>query len=133
MQNESLLHRELTEQIISAFYQVYNSLGAGFLEKVYENALLLELGSRGLAVKQQTPIKVYYAGKVVGEYFADLVVEDKVILELKAGDTIHQAHISQLTNYLRATNIEVGLILNFGVKPEFKRKVYTNNHNAFPG
>jgi GxxExxY protein len=132
MQNESLLHRELTEQILSAFYQVYNSLGAGFLEKVYENALLLELEGRGLAVKQQTPIKVYYASKVVGEYFADLVVENKVLLELKAGDTIHQAHLSQLNNYLRARRIEVGLILNFGTKPEFKRRVFTNDRKLSP-
>jgi GxxExxY protein len=126
MQNESLLHRDLTEQIISAFYQVYNSLGVGFLEKVYENALLLELERRGLAVKQQAPIKVYYAGKIVGEYFADLVVEEKVILELKASDTIHQTYINQLNNYLRATSVEVGMILNFGAKPEFKRRVFTN-------
>ena len=132
MQNESLLHHELTEQILSAFYQVYNSLGTGFLEKVYENALLLELEKRGLAVKQQTPIKVYYAGKVVGEYFADLVVENKVLLELKAGETIDQAHISQLNNYLRATRLEVGLILNFGTKPEFKRRVFTNERKPLP-
>ena len=106
---------------------MYNALGYGFLEKVYENALLLELRRRGLQVEQQTPIKVYYAGQVVGEYFADLLVEGKVIVELKAAEAISPAHEAQLLNYLKATGISVGLLLNFGPRPEFRRKVFTRS------
>ncbi len=120
-----LLYADLTEQILQAFYTVYNTLGYGFLEKVYENALALELRCLGLNVKQQAPIRVYYRGQVVGEYFADLVVEGKVILELKAVESIAPAHEAQLVNYLRATGIPVGLLLNFGPKPQFRRRVFT--------
>ena len=120
-----LLYADLTEQILQAFYTVYNTLGYGFLEKVYENALALELRRLGLNVKQQAPIRVYYRGQVVGEYFADLVVEGKVILELKAVESIAPAHEAQLVNYLRATGIPVGLLLNFGPKPQFRRRVFT--------
>ena len=122
-----MLHEEITSEIIAAYYDVYNTLGYGFLEKVYENALILELQKRGLSVKQQMPIKVYYEGQVVGEYFADLLVNDLVILELKAAEQIIKAHEAQLTNYLKATDLEVGLILNFGSKAEFKRKIFSNN------
>jgi len=122
-----LIHRNLTETIIKAFYQVYNTLGYGFLEKVYENALAIELDSMGLRVNQQQPIKVRYKGKLVGDYFADMVVEGKVILELKAADAICERHETQLLNYLKATEIEVGLLLNFGPKAEFRRKVFTND------
>jgi len=122
-----MLHEEITSIIIAAYYDVYNTLGYGFLEKVYENALILELQKRGLSVKQQMPIKVYYEGQVVGEYFADLLVNDLVILELKAAEQIIKAHEAQLTNYLKATDLEVGLILNFGPKAEFKRKIFSNN------
>ena len=128
-----LLHREVTEQIIKAFYKVYNSLGFGFLEKVYENALVLELQKRGFRVEQQKRLHVYYEGLVIGEYFADLIVEELIILELKAAETLHPAHEAQLMNYLKATEIEVGLLLNFGVKPEFKRKVFTNSRKQFRG
>ena len=128
-----LLHREVTEQIIKAFYKVYNSLGFGFLEKVYENALVLELQKRGFRVEQQKRLHVYYEGLVIGEYFADLIVEELIILELKAAETLHPAHEAQLMNYLKATEIEVGLLLNFGVKPEFKRKVFTNSSKQFRG
>ncbi len=119
-----LLHAALTDQIIKAFYNVYNSLGYGFLEKVYENALAFELREMGLSVECQKPLKVAYRNQIVGEYFADLVVEGKVIIELKAMETIHEAHLRQLQNYLKATEIEVGLLLNFGRKPEFKRRVF---------
>ena len=122
----SLKHEHLTKRIISAFYQVYNTLGYGFLEKVYENALAIELQRAGLSVKRQQPIKVYYAEQLVGDYFADLVVEDKVILELKAAEALCEAHETQLMNYLRATEIEVGLLMNFGPQPEFRRKIFTN-------
>jgi GxxExxY protein len=122
----AMLHEEITSEIIAAFYAVYNTLGYGFLEKVYENALIFELQKRGLNVKQQMPIQVYYEGQVVGEYFSDLLVQDRVILELKVADEMINAHQAQLLNYLKATNLEVGLVLNFGPKPEFKRKIFTN-------
>lgn len=120
-------HSELTEKIIKAFYRVYNTLGYGFLEKVYENALFIELESIGLNVKKQEPIKVYYEEKEVGVYFTDLIVSDIIIVELKAAESLSEEHESQLINYLKATDIEVGLLLNFGKKPEVKRKVYSNN------
>ncbi len=120
-----MLHKEITSKIISAFYAVYNNLGYGFLEKVYENALIIELEKRGLTVRQQVPIQVYYEGKVVGEYFTDLLINDKVIVELKAVKEIIDAHEAQLVNYLKATNIEVGLLLNFGTEAKFKRKIFT--------
>jgi GxxExxY protein len=125
-----MLHEEITTIIIAAYYAVYNNLGYGFLEKVYENALIFELQKRGLTVKQQVPIKVYYETRVVGEYFADLLINDLVILELKAVEQIIKAHEAQLVNYLKATNLEVGLILNFGPKAEFKRKIFSNSRKS---
>jgi len=121
-----LLHKGLTDRIPGAFYQVYNTLGYGFLEKVYENALWIELQRKGLRCKKQVPITVYYEGKEVGAYYADMVVEDCVILELKAAEAICEEHEYQLINYLKATEIEVGLLLNFGKAPQFRRKVFTN-------
>jgi len=123
-----LKHSDITGEIIRSFYKVYNSLGYGFLEKVYENSLALELREAGLLVIQQKPISVYYRGVVVGEYFADLLVEDAVLVELKVASKIIAAHEAQLLNYLRATNIEVGLLLNFGETPDHKRKLYTNDN-----
>jgi GxxExxY protein len=117
-------HGELTGQVIEAFYMVYNRLGYGFLEKVYENALALELRKRGLHLQQQMPISVYYEGMIVGEYFADLLVEACVIVEIKAVERLCEEHSIQLLNYLKATAIEVGLLVNFGPKPETKRKVF---------
>ena len=121
-----LLHKELTDKILQAFYDVYNELGYGFLEKVYQNSLYLELISRGFKVSAQKQIKVYYKGVEVGEYYADMLVNDLVILELKAADYIVQDFEWQLINYLRGTEIEVGLVLNFGIKPDFRRKVFEN-------
>jgi GxxExxY protein len=121
-----LLHKNLTDSIIKTFYDVYNELGYGFLEKVYQNAMVFELQSRGFNVKAQQQIKVYYKDKVVGDYFADILVNDLVILELKAAESIVEEFEYQLLNYLRGTNIEVGLLLNFGKKPEFRRKVFEN-------
>ncbi|MBN2362141.1 MAG: GxxExxY protein, partial [Deltaproteobacteria bacterium] len=106
-------HTELTGAIINAFYHVYNTLGHGFLEKVYENALAHELRQRGYRVSQQVPIAVHYSGVLVGEYFADLAVEDAVIIELKAAQAIAPEHEAQLVNYLKATDVDVGLLLNF--------------------
>jgi GxxExxY protein len=122
-----LLHEDLTGRIIKAFYKVYNQLGYGFLEKVYQNALYLELKNQGFDCKAQYKIDVYYLNNKVGEYFADIIVEDKVTLELKAAESLCEAHECQLQNYLRATNIEVGLLLNFGKKPEHKRKIFMND------
>ena len=124
-----MLHEEITSDIINAFYHVYNTLGYGFLEKVYENALAKELTKRGHSVKQQVPIQVFYEGEAVGEYFADILVDDKVILELKATEETAKAHEAQLVNYLKATDIQVGLLLNFGPKAEFKRKIFTKGKN----
>jgi GxxExxY protein len=121
-----LQHKEITDKILKAFYTVYNVLGYGFLEKVYENALFIELRKLGLFVVKQQHIKVYYDGQEVGEYFADLLVENLVIIELKAAEAIIDEHEYQLLNYLKATDKEVGLLLNFGKKPEFKRKVFQN-------
>ncbi|HEY4613819.1 MAG TPA: GxxExxY protein [Bacteroidota bacterium] len=124
---ENLLHSEITEDIIKAFYQVYNTLGYGFLEKVYENSLVVVLRKMGHMVLQQHPISVYFENQIVGEYFADLLVDGKVIIELKAVVSLDEAHEAQLVNYLKATKVEVGMLLNFGKKPEFKRKLFTNN------
>jgi len=120
-----MMHKELTGQVLKAFYKVYNKLGYGLLEKVYENALQAELQKQGLNCISQFPIKVYYDNLVVGEYYGGLIVEEKIILELKSSELISKAHELQLINYLRATNTEIGLLLNFGKKPEFKRKIHT--------
>jgi GxxExxY protein len=120
-------HSELTQRIIRVFYDVYNALGYGFLEKVYENALAIRLRSSGMKVRQQQPISVYFDGCVVGEYFADLVVDDLILLELKAAGELAPEHEAQLMNYLRATRYEVGLLLNFGPKPRVTRKMFENN------
>ena len=120
-----LLHKEITSKIINAFYKVYNTLGYGFLEKVYENALVLELEKQGLKVQKQVPIQVYYEGKIVGKYFADLLVADAVIVELKAAEQLITAHETQLINYLKATKIEVGLLLNFGKEAKYKRRIFS--------
>jgi GxxExxY protein len=125
-------HGELTGQVIEAFYTVYNRLGYGFLEKVYENALAVELRERGFRVEQQLPIAVYYNGTVVGEYFADLLVNECVIVEIKALEKLCEEHSAQLINYLKATNIEVGLLLNFGSTPETKRKIFDNFRKSNP-
>ena len=124
-----LLHKELSNRILKAFYDVYNELGYGFLEKVYENALCNELISRGMTCKKQRPIKVYYKGVEVGKYFADLIVDEKIIIELKAS-ALCEEHEYQLLNYLKATNIEVGLLLGFGKEPIFKRKIFTNDRKC---
>ncbi len=124
-----LLYEEISDKILKSFYTVYNKLGYGFLEKVYENALLFELCKAGLNCAKQVPIEVYYEGVSVGNYFADILVEDKIILELKAGDgTLIEEHELQLINYLKATDKEVGLLLFFGKKPVFKRKIFTNDN-----
>jgi len=112
----------LTKAIIGCAFKVHNTLGTGFLEKVYENALRIELVKQGLQVKQQAPIEVYYEDEVIGEYFADLLIEDRIIVELKADRNLHKKHEVQLVNYLTATGVETGLLLNFGSSVQIKRK-----------
>jgi GxxExxY protein len=124
-------HKELTQKIIGAFYTVYNTLGYGFLENVYENALKIELQKMGLHVASQHAINVYYDGQVVGEFFADLLIEDQVIVELKAVRSSLPEHEAQLLNYLNATRYEVGLLLNFGIKPQIKRKIFDNEQKKY--
>jgi GxxExxY protein len=118
---------ELTEKIINIFYKVYNRLGYGFLEKVYENALMIEFKKEGIPAVSQSAIKVLYEGEIIGEYYADILVANKVIVEIKATKRLIGEHEAQLLNYLKATNIEIGLLLNFGTKPEFKRKAFDNS------
>ena len=119
-------HKELTEQIIKIFYKVYNTLGYGFLEKIYENAMMIEFRKAVILAVSQSPIKVVYEGELVGEHSADILVDKKVIVELKAVKSLIQDHHAQLLNYLKATDIEVGLLLNFGPRPEISRKVFDN-------
>ncbi len=126
----SFKHTEITELIIKTFYKVYNMLGYGFLEKVYKNALAIELRSMGLEVVQEARIVVYYGGEVVGEYLADLVVAGVVLVEVKAVGRLLDEHEAQLLNYLKATPYEVGLLLNFGPKPEVKRKAFDNSRKG---
>ncbi len=119
-------HGEITEKIIGVFYQVYNELGHGFLESVYEKSLQIALNSIGLKALRQIEIPVWFRGQQVGDFSADLLVESCVLIELKAARALHPAHTAQVLNYLRATDIEVGLLLNFGLKPEFKRLLFDN-------
>ena len=119
-----LKHEDITERVIAGFYRVYNTLVHGFLEKVYENALVIELRRQGLVVEPQARIDVFYGGERVGEYYADLLVSGSVIVEIKAASGIVAEHEAQLVNYLKATDIDVGLLLNFGSKPQFRRRVF---------
>lgn len=125
-----LLHRGITEAILKVYFEVYNELGSGFLEKVYQNAMYFELKDKGFKVEAQKQIKVYFKKQLVGEYFSDLLVEDKVIVELKATEMLMNVYMAQIMNYLKATEIEVGLLLNFGEEPEFKRVIYTNDRKV---
>ena len=126
----NILHKSITDIILKVYYEVYNELGYGFLEKVYQNAMYFELQSLGYKVEAQKQIKVYFKKQLVGEYYSDLLVEDKVIVELKATELLMNAHVAQIMNYLKGTPIEVGLLLNFGEKPEFKRFIYTNDRKS---
>ena len=124
--NTELKHGKITDQIIRMFYEVYNELGHGFLESVYQRSLVLTLTSAGLYVRSPVDIPVWFRGTRVGSFEADVLVEDCVLLELKAARALVSNHRAQLMNYLRATEIEVGLLLNFGEKPEFKRLIFDN-------
>ena len=123
-------HSELTGQILGAFFQVHKEPGYGFSEKVYENAFTIILNEIGLKVDQQVHLHVYYHGRIVGEYIADMIINDIVMLELKAAEKIIDDHAAQLLNYLKATDIEVGLVLNFGSTAEIRRKIYDNERKG---
>ncbi len=120
-EHEPLKHGRITEAIIGAFYEVYNELGHGFLESVYREALACELASEGLRTEREKAVKVQFRNQIVGLFRTDLVVEDAVIVELKCARTIDRMHEAQLLNYLKATDYEVGLLLNFGYRPQFRR------------
>jgi GxxExxY protein len=128
-----LKHSELTEKIIGIFYDVYNELGHGFLESTYAEALLMALQEGGLVAEREVPVPVWFRGRKVGQYYADLMVEGTVLLELKAGRTLESAHEAQLLHYLRATEVEVGLLLNFGIRPQFRRLLFDNDGKKIRG
>jgi GxxExxY protein len=119
-------HKDLTEKIIGVFFEVYNELGHGFLESVYEKSMAITLSNCGLAVQRQVQIPVWFQGHKVGDFVADVLINEAVLLELKAVRALDPSHEAQLLNYLRATDIEVGLLLNFGLKAEFKRMAFDN-------
>lgn len=129
--SEMFKHKDLTEKIIGAFYDVYNKLGYGFLEDIYCKALVIELKKYGFLAVPEYAIEVFYEGHLVGKYFADIVVNDLIILELKSAKTLIAEHEAQLLNYLKATPYEVGLLLNFGPKPETKRRSFDNNRKEW--
>ena len=129
-QQSSLLHGSLTERIIGTFYDVYNELGVGYLESVYESAMFVALTDRGLAVNRQHPVTVHFRRRLVGQFRADLIVERSVVVELKACKMVKPIHEAQVVNYLRASHLEVGLLLNFGQEPEFRRLFYTNDRKG---
>ena len=120
-------HQELTKSIIGIYYNVYNELGYGFLEKVYHKAMIIELNKNGYEVEHEKKIEVFYKNEVVGIYIPDLIINKSVILELKCVEYLIEAHENQLLNYLKATDCEVGLVLNFGKDPQFRRKIFTND------
>jgi GxxExxY protein len=126
--NDALLHRALTERILRVFYEVYNELGGGFLESVYQAAFALALRQEGLTIEAEVPVPVFFRGVRVGDFRADMTVNRSVLLELKAVASLDRVHEGQILNYLRATTIEVGLLLNFGPKPQFRRLVWENGN-----
>ena len=126
-----MLYQEKTDLIINAFYKVYNRLGYGFLERIYHNSFVHELQKNGFNIKSEYPIKVTYDGVLVGDYFADIIVDNCIIIEVKATEQLREEHECQLINYLKATEMEVGLLFNFGRKPTFKRKLFTNDRKDF--
>jgi GxxExxY protein len=121
-----LKHSELTDKIIGVFYDVYNELGHGFLESTYAEALAMALKESGVSVVREVPVPVWFRRRKIGQYYADVMVEGLVLLELKASRTLETAHEAQLLHYLRATEVEVGLLLNFGIRPQFRRLLFDN-------
>jgi GxxExxY protein len=128
-----LKHSELTDKIIGVFYDVCNELGYGFLESTYAEAMASALEDSGLTAAREVPVPVWFRGRKAGQYFADFVVGQSVLLELKTARTIDTAHEAQLLHYLRATEIEVGLLLNFGLRPQFRRLIFDNERKKIRG
>lgn len=126
MNQPTLKHAEVTEKIIGVFYEVYNELGEGFLESVYQNAMSLALAQAGLQVSREVALPVFFRGEIVGDFRADLIINGVVIIELKSARTIESSHEAQIYNYLRSTEIEVGLLLNFGPRAQFRRMAFEN-------
>jgi|SRR5271166_4473416 len=124
--SSGLKHEQLTQRIIGVFYDVYNELGYGFLESVYEESLVIALRETGLAVDRQVPVPVWFRGQKVGEFRADVLVENNVLLELKSSRTLEPAHEAQLLHYLKSTDVDIGLLLNFGIRPQFRRLLFDN-------
>ena len=124
-------HQELSKLLIGIYYDVYNELGYGFLEKVYHNSLLIELKKRGFEVESHKKLFVYYKKEIVGEYIPDIIVNQSIIIELKCVEYLIESHENQILNYLKATDCEVGLIFNFGKDPQFIRKIFTNEFKKF--
>lgn len=128
-----LKHSAVTDRIIGVFYDVYNELGNGFLESTYAEAMVIALNQSGLRAIREVPVPVWFRGKKIGQYFADMVVDNTVLLELKAARSLESAHEAQLLHYLRATEIEVGLLLNFGLRPQFRRLLFDNDRKKIRG
>lgn len=128
-----LKHSAVTDRIIGVFYDVYNELGSGFLESTYAEAMVIALNQSGLRAIREVPVPVWFRGKKIGQYFADMVVDNTVLLELKAARSLESAHEAQLLHYLRATEIEVGLLLNFGLRPQFRRLLFDNDRKKIRG
>jgi len=122
--DNNLLCAEITDKIIACAYDVYNKLGFGFSEKVYENSMIIKMTQKSIPAVQQAPISVYFESQLVGDYFVDIFVDNKVIVELKAVSVLSKAHEAQLVNYLKATGIKVGLLINFGEKLKIVRRVF---------
>lgn len=133
MAEATLKHADVTEKIIGVFYDVYNELGYGFLECVYEESLLIALNQAGLAANRQIPLPVWFRGHKVGEFRADVLVEDCVLLELKAARSLDPAHEAQLLHYLKSTEVEIGMLLNFGTRPQFRRLIFDNDKKKIRG
>ena len=129
----NLKHADLTEKVIGIFYDVYNELGYGFLESIYECSLAIALQEAGLKVDRQVPIPVWFRGQKVGEFRGDMLIEDSVLLELKSARMLEPAHEAQLLHYLKSTEIEVGLLLNFGQRPQFRRLLFDNARKKIRG
>lgn len=119
-----ILYKELTDKVIRCFYNVFDSLRGGFLESVYENSLMVEFRHMGIAAENQKDLNVYYRNELVGEFRADIVVEEKILIEIKAVNRLLPIHEAQLINYLKSTSIKIGLLVNFGERLEFKRKIF---------
>jgi len=128
MNTENLKHSELTERILGVYYRVFNELGPGFLESIYQRAMMIALMEEGLDAHEQVAVPVWYRGRCLGDFRADIIVNSVVLLELKAVDRLDRAHQAQVLNYLRATDLEVALLLNFGfARPDFKRLLFDND------